>query len=95
MIDVPLSGSQEPEYGTTEAHPVIRGSGNTPHNYTHFQWPVLSKLRQLVAKYGLGSPAIANMLWFLTTEEVTPFGIKQLDKLMLTTVQYMGFESVW
>lgn len=90
-----LSGSRKPEYCTSEAYPVIRGSGKTPDNYTPFQWPVLSKLYQLVAKYGLGSPAVTNMLCFLTTEEVTPFDIKQLAKPMFTTVQYMVFESAW
>lgn len=31
---------------------------------------------------------------FLTTEEVVPFDVKQLAKLMFNTVQYMAFESV-
>lgn len=70
VIDVLLSGSREPEYGTTEAYPVIRGSGKAPDNYTPFQWPALSQLSQFVAKYSLGSPAVVNILWFLTTEEI-------------------------
>lgn len=95
VIDVPLSGSRESEYSTVEAYPVLRGSGKTQDNYTPFQWQVVFELRQLVAKYGLGSPAIANMLCFLTAEEVTAFDTKQLAKRMFTTVQHKVFESAW
>lgn len=76
-----------------EVYPVLRGSGAVPNKYTPFKWPVLSKLQQLVAKHGLGSPAVVNMLQFLTTEEAAPFDIKQLAKLIYTPVQYMVFGS--
>lgn len=74
---------------------MVRGSRTALDKYTPFQWPVLSKLCQLVTKHGLGSPAVANMVHFLTTEEVTPFDVKQLVTLMFLTVQYMVFESAW
>lgn len=95
LINVPISGDGEPEDETPGAYPVIRGNGTSSDKYTPFQWPALSELCQLVAKHGLGSTAVANMLQFLTTEEITPFAIKQLAKLMFTTVQYMVFESAW
>ncbi|TRZ07688.1 hypothetical protein HGM15179_019420 [Zosterops borbonicus] len=95
LIDVPMLRGWEPEDGTVAVYPVIRGNRTTPDKYTPFKWPVVSELHQLVAKHGLGSTAIANMLQFLTMEEVTPFDIKQLDKLMFTRVQYMVFETEW
>lgn len=61
-IDVPMSDDWKPGARTIEAYPVLRGNGTVPDKYTPFQWLVLSKLRQLVAKYGLGSPAVANLL---------------------------------
>ncbi|RMC03071.1 hypothetical protein DUI87_20264 [Hirundo rustica rustica] len=82
LIDVPTSGGWEPEDGTVAVYPVIRGNRTTPDKYTPFQQPVLSELHQL-----------ANML-FLASEAVTPFiYIKQLAKLMFTTVQYMVVKS--
>lgn len=68
---------------------VLRGNGTVPDKYTPFQWPVLSELHKLVAKYGLGSTVVANLLPFLSTEEVTPFDIKQLAKLIYTPIQYI------
>lgn len=62
-----------------------------PDKYTPYQWLVLSKLHQLVAKYGLGSPVIVNMLWFLTTVEVMQFDIKKLVKLIYNPMEYMVF----
>lgn len=47
----------------------------------------------LVTQYS--SPAVDNMVHFLTTERVTPFDINQLAKLMFSTVQYLVFESAW
>lgn len=91
----PCRGGWEPEDGTLGVYPVIRGNRTTSDKYTPFQWPVLSKPRQLVAKHSLGSTAVANMLRFLTTEKVTPFDIMQLAKLIFTTVQYMVFKSAW
>lgn len=49
----------------------------------------------LVTQHGLGSPAVDNMVHFLTREGVTPFDIKQLAKLMFSAVQYLVFESAW
>lgn len=61
---------------------MLKGSGIVPGKYILFQWLVLSELRQLTAKHGLGSPAVANILQYLTPEEVTHFDIKQLKKLI-------------
>lgn len=83
-IDVPVSGGCETEDGVVGAHPVLRGSRTMPDQYTPFQWPVVSELQQLTTKHGLESPAIANMLRFLTAEEITPFDIKQLAKYIYT-----------
>ncbi|TRZ07062.1 hypothetical protein HGM15179_020045 [Zosterops borbonicus] len=62
LIDVPMSGGWELEDGTVAIYPVIRGNGSTPDKYNLFQWSVLSELCQLMAKHGLGSTAVANML---------------------------------
>lgn len=94
LIDVPKLGDWEPEDRTVAIYPIIR-SNRTTDKYTLFQWPVLSELHQLVAKHGLGSTAITNMLRLLTTQEVTPFDIKQLAKLIFTTVQHMVFKTTW
>lgn len=90
---MPLSGGWEHGARTVELYPVLRGSRTVADKYIPFQWPVLSELCQLATKHGLGSPAAANMLRFLTTEKITPFDTKQLAKLIYTPVQYMVFES--
>lgn len=87
LIDVPMSGGWDSEDRTVTVYPVIRGNRTTPYKCTPFQWPILSELHQLADKHGLGSTAVANMLRFLTTKEVTPFAIKQFAKLMFVTVQ--------
>lgn len=63
--------------------------------YVPFNHQVLSEICQLAIKHGLGSPAVANMLPFLTASELTPFDIKQTAKLLCTPVQYTMFESTW
>lgn len=93
-IDMPMSDDWEPGAGTIKVYPVLRGNRTVPGKYTPFQWPVLFELHRLVARYGLGSP-VANLLPFLSTEEVTSFDIKQLAKLICTPIQYMLFESIW
>ncbi|RMB92806.1 hypothetical protein DUI87_30700 [Hirundo rustica rustica] len=66
----PLALPVEPEDGTVAVNPAIRDNGTTPDKYILLQWPVFSELHQLVAKQGLGSTAIANVLEFLNTEEL-------------------------
>lgn len=62
LIQVPMLDGWEPEEETPGAYPGVRGNGTSSDKYTHFQWPALSELRQLVAKHGLGSTEVANML---------------------------------
>lgn len=74
---------------------MLQGYRTAPDVDGPFKWQVLSELRQLATKHGLGSPAVANMLQFLTADEITPFDIKQIAKLLCTPIQYMMFESTW
>lgn len=98
LITVPLSSSPEEVWqkvgGTVMAFPVI-GSGTTPDKYVLFNWQVLSELCQLAAKHRLGSPAVAKMLRFITANELTPYDINRIAKLLCAAVQYMVFLSAW
>lgn len=58
----PSSENWQQGMGKIAAFPVVRGNGTTPDKYVPFIWQILSELRQLAAKHGLGSPAVANML---------------------------------
>lgn len=80
--------------GTTiAACPVLRGNETAQDKHVPFNWQVLSKLQQLAAKHGLGCPAVANMLQFITVSKLTPFDMKQIAKLLFTLVQDMILES--
>lgn len=80
---------------TIAAFPILQGNGSTLDRYVPFNCQVLSKLCKLATKHGLGSPAVANMLPFLTASELTAFNMKQTAKLLCTPVQYTMFESTW
>ncbi|KAF4804392.1 hypothetical protein TURU_008447 [Turdus rufiventris] len=99
QISVPLPllslDNQETVSGTIGAFLVLQGYRTAPDVDGPFKWQVLSELCQLATKHGLGSPAVANMLQFLTADEITPFDIKQIAKLLCTPIQYMMFESTW
>ncbi|RMC21659.1 hypothetical protein DUI87_02527 [Hirundo rustica rustica] len=86
LIDVPMSGGWKPQHRTVAVYAVIRGNRTTPDKYTHFQWPVLSELHQLVAKHGLGSTAVANMLQFQTPEESSGDAQSPKPKVMVKDI---------
>lgn len=97
LISVPMyspsSGDWRQGEGAIGAFPV--GNRTPPNKYVPFNWQILSELRQMAAKHGLGSPAVVNMLQFITSSELTPYDMKQIAKLLCTPLQYMVFESAW
>lgn len=81
--------------GMPAAFPVIRGGGQMPDQHSPFNWQVLSGLHKLSAQHGLRSPAVQKMLSFLAAEEMTPFDVKQIARLICSSTQYMMFEIIW
>ena len=59
---------------------VIRENGTAPDKCVPFKWQTLTELCHIAAKHGLGSPAVTNMLRFMTVNELTPYDIKQIVK---------------
>lgn len=76
--------SKEPLDSVNSALPVFRGRGQALDQHVPFTWQVLSELRQLATNYGLGSLAVTKMLKFITSEELTPFDLKQIARLLCT-----------
>lgn len=81
--------------GIPAAFPVIREGGQMPDQHSHFNWQVLSDLHKLSAQHGLRSPAVQKMLSFLAAEEMTPFDVKQIARLICSLTQYRMFEITW
>lgn len=46
-----------------------------------------------VAKYGLGSPEVMQILWVIDTDLLAPFDIKYLAQVLFQLVQFGVFES--
>lgn len=94
-MSLPSSEDWLQRCGTAAAFLVERGNGNGPDKHIPFNCQVFSKLRQLAAKHGLGSPAVANMLQFITTSELILFDMRQIIKLLCTPMECMMFEAAW
>lgn len=80
---------------TVAAFPFEQGNGNGPDKHIPFNCQVLSELHHLAAIHGLVSPAVANMLQFITTSELTLFDMRQIVKLLCTPMECMMFEAAW
>lgn len=58
-------------------------------------WKVVQDLRDKVAKYGLGSSEVMQVIRVLNTDLLAPFDIKHLCQVLFQLVQFRVFEDNW
>lgn len=71
------------------------GQNNGTASYIQVAFKIFSQLRQLATQHGLGSPVVTRMLQLLAEFEMTPFDIKQIARLLCTSMEYLMFEFTW
>ncbi|RMC03577.1 hypothetical protein DUI87_19752 [Hirundo rustica rustica] len=76
-----------------QAFPVLQGA--THNTYQPLAWQALSKLRDAVGKYGLGSAKVMQVLRSFNASLLTPFDIRSLARALFPPVEYDFFENKW
>ncbi|TRZ08635.1 hypothetical protein HGM15179_018473 [Zosterops borbonicus] len=80
-----------------QAFPVLRGNPSAGQHNTHhvLSWKAMVDLRDKVAKYGLGSSEVMQMIRVMNTDILAPYNIRHLAQVLFQPVQLEVFESNW
>lgn len=86
-----------PPDGATAAFPILKAADGAGQNHEHapFAWKFVVDLQACIAKHGLNSLEVTQLLWVVNTDILAPYDITHLARVMFSPVQYSIFESTW
>lgn len=86
-----------PDESGLMAYPVFKAAEGTGQHDEHnpFAWKVVVDLRTNIAKYGLNSQEVMQLIRIINTDLLCPSDITHLAQIMFSPVQYSVFESNW
>ncbi|XP_039554075.1 uncharacterized protein LOC120497088 [Passer montanus] len=76
-----------------QAFPVIRGLAH--NTYEPLPFKTKTKLRETVARHGLGSSEVMHMLRMISPEVRTPADVRDVARALFDPVQFGVFETKW
>ncbi|KAL2308565.1 hypothetical protein Nmel_001611 [Mimus melanotis] len=97
QVDPAELGPASEETGGPQAFPVFKavpGSGQTDR-HDPVAWWVVQDLQDKVAKYGLGSAQVMQIIRVLNTDLLAPYDIRHLAQVLFQPVQFKLFEENW
>ncbi|KAL2311255.1 hypothetical protein Nmel_002952 [Mimus melanotis] len=97
QVDPVELGLASEETGGPQAFPVFKavpGSGQTDR-HDPIAWQVVQDLQDKVAKYGLGSAQVMQIIRVLNTDLLAPYDIRHLAQVLFQSVQFKFFEENW
>ncbi|KAL2310932.1 hypothetical protein Nmel_002615, partial [Mimus melanotis] len=83
--------------GGPQVFPVFKavpGSGQADRHDV-IAWRVVQDLQDKVAKYGLGSSQVMQIIRVLNTDLLAPYDIRHLAQVLFQPVQFKRFEENW
>lgn len=84
-------------HGSVQAFPVFKAAENMGQvdRPDVIAWKVLQDLQDKVARYGLSSSEVLQVIRVLDTDLLAPFDIKHLGQVLFQPVQFRDFEDNW
>ncbi|TRZ10342.1 hypothetical protein HGM15179_016762 [Zosterops borbonicus] len=83
--------------GSIQAFPVVKSnpSSGQPDIYHIISWKAAMDLPDKVAKYGLGSSEVMQMIRVISVDVLAPYDIRHLAQVLFQPVQLEVFEAKW
>lgn len=83
--------------GGVQAITMYKGVANTgqPDRHDVFGWQFVQDLQDRVAKYGLGSTQVMQIIRVLNTDLLAPFDIRHIAQIFFQPVQFTVFQGNW
>ncbi|KAL2294532.1 hypothetical protein Nmel_008268 [Mimus melanotis] len=97
QVDPAELGPASEGTGGPQVFPVFKtvpGSGQADRHDV-IAWRVVQDLQDKVAKYGLGSPQVMQIITALNTDLLAPYDIRHLAQVLFQPVQFKLFEENW
>lgn len=79
------------------AFPVFKVVPNSGKSDSHqvFAWKVMQDLQAKVAKYGINSPEVMQLICVINADVLAPYDIMNCAIILFQSVQYNVFQNTW